>query len=134
MAVRIGPLPLYEQMVYGYAMPQGHQEEMTDFYHRHEQAVQAYFKDRPDKLLRICWEDGERERQRLADFLDVQVTELESRHVNVSPKRVYEGDSLPIAHLNRIAYQQIYGPRSIPRRAAGRLRRVLTPNRPITSK
>jgi hypothetical protein len=125
MAVRLGPLPLYEKMVYGYSMPQGHFEELADIYHRHEQEVLAHFQGRPEKLLRICWDDGDAEVERLAQFLGAQAGALQPAHVNASPKRLYEGDSLPIAHINRIAYQQFYGPKSLPSRVAGRLRRLV---------
>lgn len=127
MAVRIGPFPLYEKSVYGYAMPQGHFEELAEIYHAHERDVVAHFSDRPDKLLRICWDEGQQERQKLAEFLDVEPSLLRPRHANASPRGLYEGDSLPIAHINRIAYQQLYGPKALPRRAVGRLRRLLAP-------
>ena len=126
MAVRLGPLPLFEKAVYGYAMPQGHYEELAEIYHRHEREVLAHFAGRPGKLLRISWDDGAGEVERLAAFLGAPPGTLQPAHVNASPKRLYEGDSLPIAHMNRVAYQQLYGPKSLPGRVAGKLRRLVT--------
>ena len=56
MAVRMGPFHKYEQHIYGYAMPQGHRSEHLQYYERHNQAVLEYFRERPSKLLKICWE------------------------------------------------------------------------------
>jgi len=106
MAVRRGPLDRYEKYIYGYAMPQGHRRELVQFYEQHNRAVEAHFADRPGKLIRICWEDGDG-LERLASFLGVAFPPSTETHANRSSTWVYSGDSLPLAHLNRIVYQAV---------------------------
>lgn len=121
MAVRIGPLPLYERTVYGSAMPQGRKREHIAIYEAHNEAVESHFADRPGKLLRLCWED-EPDASRLAGFLGLDGVEVGHEHVNRSPSRVYDGDRLWLAHAHRVLYQQ--GAGSLGRRLAGRLARL----------
>lgn len=123
MAVRMGPLRRYEQHVYGYAMPQGHRDEHIRFYEAHNESVRAHFRDRPGKLLEVCWEDGD-DWQTLAGFLNLDVPEAPLRHVNRSP-RVYSGDNLLLAHVNRVVYQSTSGVRRQMRRIVGGIRRRL---------
>ena len=104
MAVRMGPLKDFERHIYGYAMPQGHRDHHIRFYTAHNRAVEEHFRDRPEKLLRLCWEDGG-DAARLAGFLGLDVDIPPARHVNRSSSRVYTGDNLYLAQANRIAYQ-----------------------------
>ncbi len=122
MAVRIGPLPLYEKSVYGSSMPHGRKQALVQIYNRHNAAVEAYFADRPGKLLKLCWETNNDPKQ-LTDFLGAGHIELASAHVNRSPGRVYAGDSLPVAHMVRIFYQSVSGPRAPVRRVLSRAKR-----------
>lgn len=122
MAVRIGPFPLYEKLVYGHDMPQGHREEMTRFYDQHNADVRAWFADRPGKLLEICWENGDTGNQ-VAEFLGSAEPLENSHHINASPSGIYAGDNPLIAHLHRLAYQNLYGPQSVPGRIKRRLSR-----------
>ena len=55
----MGPLNDFEKHIYGYSMPQGRKHEHFDFYTNHNQEVEAYFAGRPDKLLKVCWDEGE---------------------------------------------------------------------------
>lgn len=103
MAVRMGPLHKFEEHIYGYAMPQGHRDEHLQYYQAHNQAVEEYFRDRPSKLLTVCWETGDHP-QKLADFLGLNVAETAPQHINRS-QAVYSGDNLYIAHANRILFQ-----------------------------
>lgn len=125
MSVRIGPLPLFERHVYGSSMPQGRKKEHIRIYQDHERAVEQYFKDRPDKLLKLCWETAAGP-QVLLDFLGLPNEHLEPVHVNKSPSRIYSGDNLLRAHLARIGYQLVYGPRAPVRGFAGKVKRLLT--------
>lgn len=103
MAVRMGPFNQYEQHIYGYAMPQGHRSEHLQYYEGHNQAVLEYFRERPSKLLKICWETGDHP-QKIADFLGLDVEETQLQHLNRS-KAVYSGDNIYLAHANRILFQ-----------------------------
>jgi hypothetical protein len=123
MAVRIGPLPLYERSVYGHAMPHGHREEHIRIYEEHNEAVTRHFASRSDKLLRLCWDEGD-DGATLARFLGHHDVDLETAWVNRSPSRVYDGDNRVIAEVNRWAYQLGYGPEGIPRRILRRIGRT----------
>jgi hypothetical protein len=103
MAVRMGPLSEFEKHIYGYAMPQGRKREHIRIYDEHNAAVEAHFRDRPGKLLKLCWETGSTP-QDVADFLGVQEELPEPVHANKSMK-VYGGNNLALAHLNRIGFQ-----------------------------
>ena len=119
MAVRMGPLDKFEEHIYGYAMPQGHKSEHLQYYQAHNQAVEEHFRERPSKLLAICWETGDQP-QKLADFLDLNVAETAPQHINKS-QTVYSGDNLYIAHANRILFQSWW---RLNRRARGIIRRI----------
>lgn len=104
MAVRMGPLKDFEQHIYGYAMPHGHQKEHINIYNKHNKQVEAYFADQPDKLLKVCWGTGSSISD-LAEFLALPIQEMPKKtHANQSDK-VYSGDTLWKAHLHRIRYQ-----------------------------
>ena len=103
MAVRRGPLHRFEQHIYGYAMPQGHRNEHLQYYQQHNQTVIEHFRGRPSKLIKICWETGDHP-QKIADFLDLNVTETQPQHINRSPT-VYSGENIYLAHANRILFQ-----------------------------
>ena len=125
MAVRIGPLPLYERKVYGHAMPQGHRDELIEIYERHNAEVRAYFESRPGKLLEVCWERGD-DSSDVARFLGRQPLAESTPRANVSRQRgVYAGDNALLAHLGRIGYQRIWGPRARPARYASRAKRAV---------
>ena len=104
MAVRLGPFHDFEEHIYGYAMPHGHKDEHIRFYNAHNRAVEEHFRDRPHKLLTICWETGSG-LQELADFVGQDAQGQSVPHINKRFRHLYTGDSTLIAHLNRIAYQ-----------------------------
>ena len=121
MAVRMGPLSDFEKHIYGFAMPQGRQREHLEFYERHNREVAEYFADRPDKLIAICWDEGD-PFQRLAEFLNQPADGYSPPQLNQSLP-VYGGDKLFLAHVNRVMFQsrwwckrQIRRVKSIPRR------------------
>ena len=74
------------RLFYGHNIPHGYKSEDIAFYERHNREVQAYFKDRPDKLLVICWQH-ERDWSTLCDFLDVAVPAGPLPHANKRRKR-----------------------------------------------
>ena len=53
-------------------------------YLEHTEAVRAYFKDRPNDLLEVCWEDGEGW-ERLCAFLGREVPATPFPHVYATP-------------------------------------------------
>lgn len=103
MAVRRGPFKNFEHYIYGYAMPQGKKKEHIDFYNEHNRQVIEYFKDRPHKLLEVCWGNGD-DGTKVAKFLGKSNIILEPKHINKSMP-VYSGDNLWLAHINRILFQ-----------------------------
>lgn len=129
MAVRIGPLPLYETKVYGSSMPHGRRAEHLRIYCDHIEAVKAHFAPRPDKLLCLTLGDSSSV-ARLAEFLEIDQAIPEERHVNRSPDRIYAGDSLFAAHFHRLLFQTFRAPGSFGVRAMAAWRvRVLRRSR-----
>ncbi len=114
MAVRMGPMRDFEKHIYGYSMPHGHKDEHVRIYNEHNAAVEAHFADRPEKLLRICWEDGDNGAD-VAAFLGLPVPEDASRHENESSP-VYGGDNLLHAHAHRIVFQSRWYTRKLCRK------------------
>lgn len=103
MAVRMGPLKDFEQHIYGYAMPQGRRQEHLDYYIAHNARVRQYFKDKPGKMLEICFDEGV-SMATLTDFLGLPPVEFTPPHANKSAP-VYSGDSLCRAHIHRLLFQ-----------------------------
>ena len=126
MAVRIGPLPLFERRVYGSSMPQGagRRARHVAVYEDHNAAVRRHFAGREGKLLELCWEEGDG-LERLAAFLGEDPSASAESHVNRSPEKVYDGDSLVRAHAARLDYQYLRGPDALLRRALARAGRLL---------
>lgn len=118
MAVRMGPLEDFEKHIYGYSMPQGHRREHLEFYERHNQAVLGHFEGRSDQLLLLCWETGQGVGE-LADFLAVDASVDAAPRINRSMK-VYGGDNLVIAQVNRVAFQTYWKGRRALSRLLGR--------------
>ncbi|MEQ8493279.1 MAG: sulfotransferase, partial [Gammaproteobacteria bacterium] len=58
-ALKIHPWRHGRKLAYGYRYPQRHARAHIDFYRRHNDAVRAYFKDRPDDFVELCWERGD---------------------------------------------------------------------------
>ncbi|MEM9918406.1 MAG: sulfotransferase [Bacteroidota bacterium] len=103
MAIRMGPFNDFEKHIYGYNMPQGRKKEHIDYYNKFNEEVREYFKDRPGKLLEICWENGD-SGSKLSQFVGKPQVELQKVHANQSIP-VYDGDNLLRAHVNRIFFQ-----------------------------
>lgn len=102
MAVRIGPMVLFENAVYGSGMPQGNREGYVGAYVRHNAEVLTYFADRPDQLHIVCWETGEGV-DTLPAFLGQDAIQIPKS--NSSPDNVYDGENLWAAHAHRLVYQ-----------------------------
>jgi hypothetical protein len=69
------------KITYGYEMPHQHRLHHIDFYNAHYRKVVDYFKDKPNKLLVVCWEDGDGWQQ-LCRFLGKSVPDILFPHVN----------------------------------------------------
>lgn len=80
----LGPLTDYEIYIYGYANPSENKQAHIDFYHRHNQEVQSFFKDKPEKLLQLCWEQGHGWDE-LSQFLNLHPPGLAFPHSNKTP-------------------------------------------------
>ncbi|MEM6641250.1 MAG: sulfotransferase [Pseudomonadota bacterium] len=115
MAVRIGPMPLFEKTVYGFARPHGHKSEFVTRYEAHNASVRAYFEHRPDDLLELCWENGDNA-ETLAQFVGVNGVDTSPLHSNRSPATVYSGNSRFRATLARWHYLWLGAPHSLGRR------------------
>lgn len=84
LAALVGPTE-YRQYVYGHAMPQGHKEEYIDFYHRHNEGIEDYFRDKPGKLLVVSWDEGAGWEE-LCPFLNREIPDDSFPHVNRSDR------------------------------------------------
>ncbi len=62
-------------------MPHKHKHHHLDFYNKHVEDVTGYFKDRPEKLLIICWENGDGW-EKLSSFLGVDCPNIPLPHTN----------------------------------------------------
>lgn len=69
---------------YGFSDPEMFPNAYRNIYVEHERKVIEYFEDRPEKLLVVCWENGEGWRE-LCNFLGVQQPDVRFPAVNTSP-------------------------------------------------
>lgn len=79
-ALRTGPTE-YRSIAYGHFMPLGKREEHIAIYRRHNSAVRSYFSRRDDKLIEICWEEGDGWDE-LCSFIGVPAPQHELPHEN----------------------------------------------------
>jgi len=82
-AQRTGPTR-FRELVYGQASPAGHEEAHVRAYQNHNREVLEYFKDRPDDLLVVCWEDGDGWDE-LTGFLGHEAPDVAFPHLNRRP-------------------------------------------------
>lgn len=73
------------RLVYGYEMPHAYRQHHIDFYNHHNQKIMNYFKNKPDKLLVVCWENGD-DWQVLCQFLGYPPPAIPFPHLNQSLK------------------------------------------------
>lgn len=72
---------VFRKHVYGFEMPHQHKREHIHYYEEHLQTVRDYFKDRPEALLEVCWEQGSGWSE-LARFLDRPEPNIPFPHEN----------------------------------------------------
>lgn len=77
-ALRTGPTE-YRRIVYGFDMPLGRKQEHIRKYQSHNAAVRDHFHNREDKLLEVCWEEGDGWHE-LCTFLGKPIPEREFPH------------------------------------------------------
>jgi hypothetical protein len=85
-SLKTGPTD-YRKTVYGYEMPEGHIDEHRNFYENHNMMVREYFKERPEDLLEVCWENGDGW-EKLARFLNKDVPNCKIPHLNKSTLKI----------------------------------------------
>jgi hypothetical protein len=90
-SMRTRPLRNCRKLAYGHHYPARHEAEFLACYRNHNDAVRAYFADRKDDFLEICWEDGHGWDE-LCGFLGVEKPDVPIPHANKGagkrPKRV----------------------------------------------
>ena len=86
-AERTGPTD-YREQVYGSAMPHDHEEKHLAVYEDHLSEVRTYFRDRPNDLLEVCWEEGHGWSE-LASFLGLEVPADPFPYANKAPGRLH---------------------------------------------
>lgn len=80
-SMRTSPLRNARRMMYGHYYPQGHEAAHLQFYSTHLEKVRAYFADRPNDLLELCWEEGHGW-EGLCGFLEKPIPEKTFPHAN----------------------------------------------------
>jgi hypothetical protein len=77
-ALRTGPTE-YRAIAYGDEMPLGKRREHIRQYRAHNAAVRNHFADRPNRLLEVCWEEGDGWHE-LCDFLEKPIPDTDFPH------------------------------------------------------
>lgn len=70
-----------EKWIYGQSFPGGYEEIYMERYIRHNREVIEYFKDRPNDLLIVNWEEGS-DWKPLCSFLNQKIPDAEFPHAN----------------------------------------------------
>ena len=78
--------PHCRKLAYGYDFPDGNEKEHLEFYQKHNNEVIDYFKDRPNDLLVICWEN-EDSWEKLCSFVNKPVPGIALPHENKAPTK-----------------------------------------------
>ena len=81
-ALRTGPT-VAREIVYGFDMPQKNKQHHIDYYTTHYKNVIDYFKGRENKLLTMCFEDGD-DWRKLCPFLQTTIPDIPFPHENSS--------------------------------------------------
>jgi len=71
----------YRKHIYGFAMPHKHKQHHLDFYNDHLKDITDYFKNKPGKLLVVCWENGDGW-EKLSTFLGFERPNIPLPHKN----------------------------------------------------
>jgi hypothetical protein len=84
-ATRKGPTE-HRKLAYGHSMPHDYKEHHIQFYSAHNKEVIDFFKkNAPDKLLVVCWEDGDGWEE-ICNFLGKKIPKKPFPHLHNSEK------------------------------------------------
>ena len=81
-ADRTGPKEA-RKIVYGHTMPHNYQYHHISYYNKHIDNVQRYFANREDKLIILCWENGDKW-DKISSFLGMPEPDIPFPHLNNS--------------------------------------------------
>lgn len=76
--------PYKRLLAYGYPSTKGYEKEHLEIYENHIKNVKDYFKDKPNKLLEVCWEQGDGWKE-VCKFLHKPVPESKFPWKNKAP-------------------------------------------------
>jgi Sulfotransferase domain len=84
-ADRFGPKAVLRtrKHVFGYEKPKHHEKEYAQVYLAHNEAAREYFKDKPDQMIELCWEEGDGWPE-LSAFLGFEIPATPFPHLNLS--------------------------------------------------
>jgi hypothetical protein len=84
-ADRFGPRSVLKtrKHVFGHKKPKRHEKAYVRAYLAHNEAVREYFKDKPGRMIELCWEDGDGW-QGLSAFLGFAIPATPFPHLNRS--------------------------------------------------
>lgn len=83
------PLRHSVKLAFGHYYPHGREREQAELYQRHNDAVRAHFRDRPDDFLELCWERGDGWPE-LCAFLGRDVPDIPFPHTRTAnPRRPF---------------------------------------------
>ena len=86
-SIKTGPTE-YRKIAYGYKMPAGKKPHHVNIYEKHNEKVRAYFEERKDDFLEVCWEEGDGWEE-MCGFLGHDVPRVEFPHRNKSLSRAH---------------------------------------------
>ncbi len=82
-AERTNPDNNPRKTIYGRHYPHGHEQEHIDYYSDHIERVRALFESEPDRLVELCWDDGDSWKE-ICSFLDKRAPWSAFPHANKS--------------------------------------------------
>ena len=91
-AEKFGPT-IGREMFFGFDSPLGHEDEYLERYLSHNQEVRDYFKDRPEQLLEVCWEEGD-SWEKLCPFVGKEIPSDPFPHLNSAGNRTHKASWL----------------------------------------
>lgn len=85
-AIRKHPTNHSRNLAYGYSFPHGREQEHLRIYRKHNADVRAYFKERRNDFIELCWENGDGW-DRLCRFLGKDIPDVPFPHANKGSAR-----------------------------------------------
>ena len=100
-SLRTKPLNNHRKFAYGFEYPFGHEDEHINFYKQHNAEVIEYFKNRPNDLLVICWENGDGW-EKLGQFLGKDTLDVPVPHMNEGRSKKRDLSAVSRVMVNKI--------------------------------